>query len=424
MGKIPDYLKPNIELGPKPENSLTESFSWLSDNFMVQKQDGKNKVKIKGVAVPGNAVSRNNRQYVDEELKRAARTFIDAPITVNHAPWMDKHNHRGRVNWMEYDADGKMEYVAEVTDPSMVAELRLYAQNPAASKIRGVSIEADYLHLQCSKCGEKFTNETDWRNHMEKVELIKDSLQVPHGIRGRALSLVLAPEECGVTDNTLEVMEKLGGFNTLIETYLKDRNLTEYIEKRDGEYCVISHETGEPIKCFPTEEEAQAFLKSISNGDKDAVKSEDPKVEEISNTNPVYADLNLLGTLKEPYKSAFERVIGIADNNVLEAQNTAKEAQDNPFNRERLAELKRSNDLKERELNLLATQETNKPLKETVNAVTAENATLKESNKKLMEKVIGYENELDRVQAVFKGKNKQVIKKPEVNTVQPYKDAG
>jgi len=199
---------------------LFEKYMWLTPEFKVKPTDGKT-VKIKGKAIPRETISRNNRKYVDEELRRAARTFIDTPVTENHHDWMEHKNHLGKVNWMEYE-DGSLEYVAEVWNPSMVAELRLYAQNPGASKVRGVSIEADFLHIKCAKCGEQFYAEETWRDHMVNVERVRDLPLEPHGIRGRALSIVTGTEIPGVMGNTLEVMETVErGVSQLLETVIK-----------------------------------------------------------------------------------------------------------------------------------------------------------------------------------------------------------
>ena len=223
---------------------ITESFNWLTPEFSILPTD-KNTVKIKGVAMPPNTVSKNNKRYVDEELRMAARTWIDAPVTPNHAPWTDKHNQKGKVNWMEYDAvDGTMEYVAEVWDPTLVAELRVYKENPSASKIRGVSIEADYLHIRCCKCGSKFFSEDEWRVHMETVEHFKDLPLEPHGIRGRALSIVLAPETPGVQGNTLEVMETMrNGLSQLLDIIVTNNKIKEEHQNKMSRIALTQEQT-------------------------------------------------------------------------------------------------------------------------------------------------------------------------------------
>jgi len=201
------------------KNNVWESYKWMTPEFTVAPTDGKT-VKIRGKAIPKETISRNNKKYVDEELRKGARTFIDVPITENHKAWNIKTNQLGKVNWMEYD-DGSMEYVAEVWNPEMAAELRAYAKNPATSKIRGVSVEADFLKIACVKCGHQFISEKDWRSHMEAVEGVRDLPLEPHGIRGRALSIVTGRESPGVVGCTLEVMETLNPLLQLLETVIK-----------------------------------------------------------------------------------------------------------------------------------------------------------------------------------------------------------
>lgn len=210
---------------------IIEKFSWLTPEFTVAAA-GKT-VKIKGLAIPHETVSRNNKKYVDKELALAARTWVDAPITENHKAWNIKGNQLGKVNWMEYE-NGAMEYVAEVWNPEMAAELKLYAKDPASSKIRGVSVEADFLHIACAKCGKRFLGESEWRTHMMKEEFVKDLPLEPHGIRGRALSIVTAPESPGVQGTTLEVMETVQrGLLQLLETVINKGLEIEKMTKND-----------------------------------------------------------------------------------------------------------------------------------------------------------------------------------------------
>jgi hypothetical protein len=82
-------------------NSIVESIDWNSPEWNIE--TNKDTVKIKGVAVPKDAISLNKRAYLNEEMKKAARTFLDAPVTPNHADYRLKKNQKGKVNWMEYD---------------------------------------------------------------------------------------------------------------------------------------------------------------------------------------------------------------------------------------------------------------------------------------------------------------------------------
>jgi len=212
--------------------TIVESFSWLSPEFTVKSTD-KNTVKIKGVAVRKNTLSRNQRFYLDKTLDQGASSFIEEPITENHKDWREKRNHIGKVQWMAYDADGCMEYVAEVWNPAMVAELKLYAQNPAKSKVRSVSIEADYLYDCCPVCKQRFTDNNLFQKHMSEVEF-KPMTAAPSQMKGRALSIVTSPATPGVPNATLTVMETLNGFSRLLETVTKTvQEEQEYMSKNN-----------------------------------------------------------------------------------------------------------------------------------------------------------------------------------------------
>ena len=57
---------------------ILENFSWMTPEFKTV-DSGKNTIRIKGVAMKSNVVSRNKRKYVEEELKRSARTLSGKP---------------------------------------------------------------------------------------------------------------------------------------------------------------------------------------------------------------------------------------------------------------------------------------------------------------------------------------------------------
>jgi len=212
---------------------IAESFNWLSPEFKLV-DSGKNTIRIKGVALKGNVVSRNKRKYVDEELQKAARTWIGKPVTINH----DGTKKVGHVVWMEYE-DGALEYLADVNKQPYVGLLR-----DKSTDIRGVSIEADYLHNRCPKCGEKFYSEEDFAEHMWTKHFVRaDATKEPHGIVGQALSLVLAPEEPGYPDSTIELAETVGkpGLQ-LLETVIKVKIEEENYMAKLKEKAVVTPE--------------------------------------------------------------------------------------------------------------------------------------------------------------------------------------
>lgn len=210
---------------------IAEKFSWMSPEFKTV-DSGKNTIRIKGIALKGNVVSRNNRKYVDEELKKAARSWIGKPVTINH----DDNRKVGNVTWMEYDDDGFLEYIADINKQPYVTMLR-----EKSTDIKGVSVQANYLHNRCPKCGDRFYTEEDFASHMWTRHFIKtDPTREPHGLVGQALSLVLAPEEPGFPDTTIELMEtKQEPSLQLLETVIKTKIEEEdYMAKISGKAAV------------------------------------------------------------------------------------------------------------------------------------------------------------------------------------------
>ena len=111
----------------KPRQVLTESFRWMTPSFKTV-DAGKNTIRIKCVAATADSVSRNNRKYVAEELKRAARTFVGKPVTINHNP----NRKVGNVFWCEYEHPN-LECLADIKKEPYVGLLRDHS-----TKIRGV----------------------------------------------------------------------------------------------------------------------------------------------------------------------------------------------------------------------------------------------------------------------------------------------
>ena len=179
------------------EFKIKESFEWIAPEFKIV-DSGKNTIRIKGVAMRSNVISKNKRKYVDEELKKAARTWVGKPVTINH----DMDNKAGTIIWMEYEK-GALEYMADIKKNPYVRMIR-----DGSTSIKGVSIEANYLHNRCPQCGQKFWTEESFHEHMHNEHFIKtDPMSEPHGLIGTALSLVLSPEEPGYEGSSIELME-------------------------------------------------------------------------------------------------------------------------------------------------------------------------------------------------------------------------
>ena len=215
-------------------NKVKESFEWMAPEFKVV-DAGKSTIRIKGVAMKSNVVSRNKRKYVDEELKKSARTWIGKPVTVNH----DMHRKIGDVKWMEYEK-GALEYLADIKKEPYVSMLR-----DGSTKIRGVSIEANYLHNRCGKCGDRFYTEEEFHKHMHEAHFINtDPTKEVHGMFGTALSLVLSPEEPGFVGSTVDLMEMYQRpVLQLLETVITHRKEKDAYLKKLKKVAVVQPES-------------------------------------------------------------------------------------------------------------------------------------------------------------------------------------
>jgi regulator of replication initiation timing len=205
MPVVPSTFK-DLKLGVLSER-------WTFDeNILPTVEDlgGKKGVRISGIAAMGNVVSRNNRKYLEEELVKSARTWFSKPITINHSPpregmpGFDRSKIVGDIRWMEHE-DGKMKYAGVVTKEPYVTLLR-----NRSTEIRKVSIEADYLTNECPSCGKFFPTDKAFYEHAAQDHFNKNLTQVPRGIIGSALSLLLNAEP-GIEGTTVELREMLDG---------------------------------------------------------------------------------------------------------------------------------------------------------------------------------------------------------------------
>ena len=235
--------------------NVKESFEWMTPEFKIV-DAGKDTIRIRGVAMRGNVISRNKRRYVADELKRAARTFIGKPITINHDP----NKKAGNIVWMEYsDTSDALEYLGDVKKQPYVDMLR-----NKSTYVKGVSVEADYLHNQCPKCGKKFYTEEEFHNHMNLEHFIKtDPTHEPHGILGKALSLVLSPEEPGYPDTTIELMEFyrakpiLQLLETVITTHKEQKKMSDKKVKETKTKPKVPYKTKETLRIKEEDEKIE-----------------------------------------------------------------------------------------------------------------------------------------------------------------------
>jgi len=263
--------------------NIKESFSWMAAPAFQIVDVGKNTVTIKGVAVKKNQVSRNKRKYVEEELIKGARTFIGTPCTINHAPYSKSHPMYdgrkvvGNVRWMEYE-DGQMEYMADIKKQPYVDLIR-----NKSVEVKGVSIEADYLFNRCSHCGKDFYDVDSFKDHMVNEHFIRNFNYEPRGIVGRALSLVISPEEPGIINTSIELAETAPtkGFSRLLETVIKTKKEKEDMTKKLGDKAVIT-----PISRITADRAKQLKEQEEEQVKKDAAAT-DPVGEQNPPTHPV-----------------------------------------------------------------------------------------------------------------------------------------
>jgi len=233
-------------------SDIIESFQWMQglDSFKTQ-DAGKHSIRIKGVCARSNEVSKNLRHYVDPELNKAARTMIGRPVLINHDP----NRKSGHVDWCEHE-NGETEYLATVNQPQIVALIREHS-----TKVRGVSIGANFCFLECSKCHKRFEDQQAWFDHMTNEEFLKVDVTTPHGMVYTELSLVLEPFEAGL-NTTVQIAEtvKTRGLNELYETICTQKTVLHPVTVGDGfpiiedGKIVMANEKGIIVKEKPIEE--------------------------------------------------------------------------------------------------------------------------------------------------------------------------
>jgi len=219
-----------------PETEYCLSFTILSESYQIR-DVGKNTIRIKGVALKGNAVSRNMREYVASELRKATNTFIGKPVNINH----NDNQKVGHITWMDYDND-LLTYEAEINKQPYVNLLR-----SKSSEVKGVSIQADYLFNRCHKCGNKFYSEESFHTHMHHEHFIRTNPKSqPHGILGTGLAIVLSPEVPGYSGTSIELAEMAKRQTLqLLETVIKEEKEKLSMNEKLGGKAVLT-----PIKTF------------------------------------------------------------------------------------------------------------------------------------------------------------------------------
>jgi len=178
------------ETKPLGGQQRKESFEWTMpvQNYK-QQGDG---IIIKGTAITVGE-TRNNNIYTEEELRLAARSLAQRPITVNHDEELDFPE--SQVLDAEF-VDDHIEYTALIG-------AKKYIPIIAAGRIDHVSIEADYRY-----------NMGDIVNGV-----------VPQGVVFTGMSILMPDVEPGDPDSSVMVWEKLK------EAYVKDKKRSELQEE-------------------------------------------------------------------------------------------------------------------------------------------------------------------------------------------------
>lgn len=303
------------------ERQVKESFKWMSPKWKAL-TFGPKTCKVKGVAMLSDVVSKNKRQYLDEELRMAARTLSGRAINVNH----DDHNIIGNVIHAEYE-DGKIEFLGQIKNKTYAEMLK--NKDPL---IRGVSVQADYLHLKCTKCGATFYTEKAWSDHMSDAHGISEGTKQVHGMIFNGLSLVVAPEIPGVANTKIEVAETAqNDMLRICETYLNERGFSAKVESqigvtREGKILKPTKDKltlGEPLDshgCEPWEKwDGEKCVKKEATEETEPEISKCPEGQaydpELKKCVPIKQAVETALRRASQYKRVSEKLLDIADEN-------------------------------------------------------------------------------------------------------------
>ena len=188
-----------------------ESFDWFREDIKTMSGERRGKwVTFKGVAL-FPTVSRNQREYIENECMLSARTLANVPIDINHAydVWLDaKKQYETAHPGLSYESitpspplwgnvidaeweDGRIEYVAQakgeygekIIDKEKLTKEQ-YKAKWGKEPLYGVSISASYRYAADD-----------------------EEMLTPLGLKFNRLSLVEDPEHPGVIGTTVELLE-------------------------------------------------------------------------------------------------------------------------------------------------------------------------------------------------------------------------
>jgi hypothetical protein len=265
-------------------------YRWEAKTFKII-EVSQNKVRITGIAVHAGETSKNQNKYVREALIKATNTWIGKPLILNHKA----SEIVGNIELMDFDEEtSDLKYTALVNKQPYVNMIRDKSTN-----VRGVSIGADYLAIKCSKCGSKFQSEEEWYDHATNKEFMRNLPREPHGIIGKDLSLVLAPEipGCNTTLGVAETAPRLLGITELFDLVIsesgnKKENMTvptkieeTKVEAKPLAQTLTIREASTIPKIVYEEEACMPFEQCIKDGGSEEECARKVKETRIRNSN-------------------------------------------------------------------------------------------------------------------------------------------
>lgn len=146
--------------------------------------------------------SRNGRVYTFNEMLESGRTLSRKPINVNH----NDSRIVGNTDWAKAN---KQTQILEVTG-IVNREPYVYMLKNHDAKIKGWSVQADFLHAKCTKCPSTFEGMAELKTHLIKEHHIQNIEYEPQDILFNALALVVDPEVPGIPGTSHVITETVG----------------------------------------------------------------------------------------------------------------------------------------------------------------------------------------------------------------------
>jgi hypothetical protein len=118
---------------------------------------------VKVFAIKANEVNDNGDCFSEEELKKAAHTFVGVPVFVNHQN-DNVENARGKVVHSWYDEPSKGVYCINMVDRAAYPRL---ARGIEEGYITGTSMGAQVTYSICSICHNKAHTADEFCTHIK-----------------------------------------------------------------------------------------------------------------------------------------------------------------------------------------------------------------------------------------------------------------